>query len=205
MAELHVQPRRNSYWWLWLLLAIIIIGGAVYYFLNYYQKDNNQSNNTTTTTDSTSYNQQNKTDSTHIPTTANLWSQVNYDSPDTTFSEVTDKEVSTKANAHFVIYTMNDSTLFENNKSELLNGGKKGLKQIAASIEKRFKDGDVRIYNQTDSTRKDQLADTRAENVKKYLIKNSKLEGNKISVYKVGEPSSLPTKNNTVNIVVKRG
>jgi outer membrane protein OmpA-like peptidoglycan-associated protein len=204
MAELHVQPKRNSYWWLWLLLAIIIIGGAVYYYLNYYQKDNTRSNNTTTT-DSTSYNQQYKTDSTRVPATANLWSQVNFDSPDTTYAEVTDKEVSAKANAHFVIYSMNDNTLFENNKSELRNDGKKGLKQIASSIDQRFKDGDVRIYNQTDSTKPDPLADERVENVKKYLIKNSKLEENKISVYKVGEPSSLPTKSNTVNIVVKRG
>jgi outer membrane protein OmpA-like peptidoglycan-associated protein len=205
MAELHVQPKRNSYWWLWLLLAIIIIGGAVYYYLNYYQKDNTRLNNTTTTTDSTSYNQQYKTDSTNVPTTANLWSQVNFDSPDTTYAEVTDKEVSTKANAHFVIYSMNDSTLFENNKSDLRNDGKKALKQIAASIDQRFKDGDVRIYNQTDSTKHDPLANERAENVKKYLIKNSKLEENKISVYKVGEPPFLPTKSNTVNIVVKRG
>jgi outer membrane protein OmpA-like peptidoglycan-associated protein len=134
MAELHVQPKRNSYWWLWLILAIIIIGGAVYYYLNYYQKDNTRSNNTTTT-DSTSYNQQNKTNSTDVPATANLWSQVNFDSPDTTYTEVTDKEVSAKANAHFVIYSMNDSTLFENNKSELRNDGKKWLKQIATSID----------------------------------------------------------------------
>ncbi|HEV2832570.1 MAG TPA: OmpA family protein, partial [Hanamia sp.] len=196
MAELHVQPKRNSYWWLWLLLAIIIIGGAVYYYLNYFQKDNARSNNATAT-DSTSSNQQNKTNSTNVPATANLWSQVNFDSPDTTYTEVTDKEVSAKANAHFVIYSMNDSTLFENSKSELRNDGKKGLKQIAASIDQRFKEGDVRIYNQTDSTRRDQLADARAENVKKYLIKNSKLEENKFSVYKVGEPSSLPTKSNT--------
>jgi outer membrane protein OmpA-like peptidoglycan-associated protein len=204
MAELHVQPRRNNYWWLWLILAIIIIGGAVYYYLNYYQKDNTRSNNTTTT-DSTSYNQQNKTDSTNVPTTANLWSQVNFDSPETTYTEITDKEVRAKADAHFVIYSMNDSTLFENNNSELRNDGKKGLKQIAASIDQRFKDRDVRIYNQTDSTKQDQLADARAENVKKYLIKNSKSDENKVSVYKVGEPSSLPTKNNTVNIVVNRG
>ncbi len=204
MAELHVQPKRNSYWWLWLLLAIIIIGGAVYYYLNYYQKDNNRSNNTTTT-DSTSYNQQNKTHSANVPTTANLWSQVNFDSPETTYTEITDKEVRAKANAHFVIYSMNDSTLFENNNSELRNDGKQGLKQIAASIDQRFKDRDVRIYNQTDSTKQDQLADARAENVKKYLIKNSKLEENKVSVFKVGDPSSLPTKSNTVHIVVNRG
>ena len=85
------------------------------------------------------------------------------------------------------------------------NDGKKGLKQIAASIDQRFKDGEVRIYNQTDSTKQDQLADARAENVKKYLIKNSKLQENNVSVYKVGEPSSLSTKSNTVHIVVKRG
>jgi len=205
MAELHVQPKRNNYWWLWLLLVILIIAAAVYYYLNYYQKGNTLSNSTTT--DSTSYNRQNNatTDSTNVaPANANLWSQINFNSPDTIYAEVTDKNVTEKANAHFVIYSINDNALFDNNKSDLRDDGKRSLKQIGASIDKRFENADVRIYNQTDSLKRDQLADERAEAVKKYLINNSKLKENHISVYKVGESSSLPTNSNTIDIVVNR-
>jgi hypothetical protein len=115
MAELHVQPKRNNYWWLWLLLALIIIAGGLYYYFNYYQKDNGVTN--TTNTD-TSY-RESTTNVDTINTVAagdNLWSQVNFDSPDTTYDEVSDKKVATKANAHFVIYTISSNDLFPEKK-----------------------------------------------------------------------------------------
>ena len=41
MAQLHVQPKRNSYWWLWLLLTLMVIAGAIYWYINYYHKNGN--------------------------------------------------------------------------------------------------------------------------------------------------------------------
>ena len=35
MANLHVQPKKNSNAWLWIILLIIIIAAAAYYFLVY--------------------------------------------------------------------------------------------------------------------------------------------------------------------------
>jgi flagellar motor protein MotB len=206
MAELHVQPKRNNYWWLWLLLAIIIIGGAIYYYVNYYQKGKTI---TGTTSDSTYSTNNTMTDTTSDTTTvamghANLWSQVDFNSPDTTYSEVTDKNIKTRSNAHFVIYTLNSQDLFVNDKSDLSNNGKQSLKQVGASINKRFDSSDVKIYDQADTTKQDRLATERAEMVRNYLINNSKLDQQHVTVYQRGEPASVPDKSNTVNIVVKR-
>ena len=202
MAELHVQPKRNSYWWLWLLLAIIIIGGAIYYYLNYYQKGKTIMG---TTSDST-YSSNNTANDTNTVAMgpSNLWSQIDFNSPDTTYSEVTDKNIKTRSNAHFVIYTLNSNDLFENDKSDLSNNGKQCLNQVAASINKRFDSSDVKIYDQADTTKQDRLAMERAEMVRNFLVNNSKIDQQHVSVYQRGEPASVPDKSNTVNIVVKR-
>jgi len=203
MAELHVQPKRNNYGWLWLLLAILIIGGALYYYFNYYKKSD--TTGYTTHTDST--HQQNNRNTNTVDTASkpdNLWSQVNFDSPDTTYTEVSDKKVSTKANAHFVIYSLNSNDLFSDNKSDLNKEGKESLQQVRTSISQRFTSPDIKIYDQTDTSHIDSLAMERAQSVSDYLSKNSKIDKNRITVYHPGEPASLPTKTNTMNIVVKR-
>lgn len=202
MAELHVQPKRNNYWWLWLLLAIIIIGGALYYYFNYYKKgDTVVSTNTDTTYQTSSA----PADSENTVSTGdNLWSQVNFDSPDTTYAEISDKKVTAKANAHFVIYSISNGDLFTGNKSDLSSEGKETLKQVRTSISDRFTSPEIKIYNQVDTSSVDSLARERAQSVSDYLGNNSKIEKSKISVYQPGEPASLPTKENTVNIVVKR-
>ncbi len=202
MAELHVQPKKNSYWWLWLLLAIILIAGAIYYYLNYYQKGEQIA---PTTTDSTYSTNNTASDSTTVAMGhANLWSQIDFNSPDTTYSEVTDKNIKTQSNAHFVIYSLNTNNLFPNDKSELSDKGKQSLNQIGASINKRFDSADVKIYDQSDTTKQDRLATERAEMVRNYLIDNSKLNQQHVTCYQRGEPASVPDKSNTVNIVVKR-
>lgn len=203
MAELHVQPKRNNYWWLWLLLAIIIIGGAIFYYVNYYQKGKTLFN--TTNTDSTYSQNTTPADSTNMGLgQANLWDQIDFNSPDTTYNEVTDKNVTTKSNAHFVIYSMNTQNLFVDNKSDLSNDGRNSLNQIASSINKRFNSADVKLYAQSDTAQADQLAVQRAESISNYLSNNSNLDQSHITVYHPGEPSSVPGKSNTVNIVVKR-
>lgn len=202
MAELHVQPKKNSYWWLWLLLAIIIIAGAIYYYLNYYQKGEQIA---PTTTDSTYSTNNTATDSKAVAMGhANLWGQIDFNSPDTMYPEVTDKNITTQSNAHFVIYSLNTNNLFLSDKSELSNKGKQSLNQVSASINKRFDSADVKIYDQSDTTKQDRLATERAEMVRNYLIDNSKLNQQHVAIYQPGEPTSVPDKSNTVNIVVKR-
>lgn len=200
MAELHVQPKRNNFWWLWLLLAIIIIAGLFYYF-NYYQKGKTLDMGITkdSTTNSTS-------DTTVIGTSpnANLWDQIDFNSPDTAYPEITDKNVVTRSNAHFVIYTADVQNLFSDDKNDLSTGGKKSLDQIASSINQRFNSADVRIYAQSDTAHIDSLALQRSDSIKNYLVKNSNIDQSRITIYHPGEGTSVPGKKNTVNIVVKR-
>ena len=173
MAELHVQPKRNNYRWLWLLLALIIIAGAVYYYFNYYQKNDTGTN--TTNTDTTY--QESRADVDTINTASagdNLWSQVNFDSPDTTYTEISDKKVTTKANSHFVVYTISTGDLFSDNKSDLSKDGKESLKQVRTSISQRFDSPEIKIYDQTDTSHIDSLAMERAKSVSDYLANNSK-------------------------------
>jgi outer membrane protein OmpA-like peptidoglycan-associated protein len=200
MAELHVQPKRNNYWWLWVLLILIIIAALIYYF-NYYQKG--KSLQLPGTADSTAMNNPD-TVSAPVAPTANLWDQVDFDSPDTSYVEVTDKNIMTKSNSHFVIYSEDVSHLFENGKSDVSKEGKQSLDQIASSINKRFTTADVRIYAQSDTAHADQLAMQRGESVSNYLAKNTNIDQSRISVFHPGEGTSVPGKKDQVSIVVKR-
>ena len=200
MAELHVQPKRNNYWWLWVLLILIIIAALIYYF-NYYQKG--KPLQLPGAADSTAMNNPD-TVSAPVAPTANLWDQVDFDSPDTSYVEVTDKNIMTKSNSHFVIYSEDVSNLFENGKSDLSKEGKQSLDQVASSINKRFNTADVRIYAQSDTAHADQLAMQRGESVSNYLVKNTNIDQSRISVFHPGEGTSVPDKKDQVSIVVKR-
>jgi len=201
MAELHVQPKRNNYWWLWLLLILIIIAALIYYF-NYYQKGKQLE--LPGAADSTATVNNADTASPAVAPTANLWDQVDFDSPDTSYPEVTDKNLVTKSNSHFVIYSEDVSNLFENGKSDLSKEGKQSLDQVASSINKRFNTADVRIYAQSDTAHADQLAMQRGESVSNYLVKNTNIDQSRISVFHPGEGTSVPDKKDQVSIVVKR-
>lgn len=201
MAELHVQPKRNNYWWLWLLLILIIIAALIYYF-NYYQKGKQVE--LPGAADSTATMNNADTASAAVAPTANLWDQVDFDSPDTSYPEVTDKNLITKSNSHFVIYSEDVSNLFENGKSDLSKEGKQSLDQVASSINKRFNTADVRIYAQSDTAHADELAMQRGESVSSYLAKNTNIDQSRISVFHPGEGTSVPDKKDQVSIVVKR-
>ena len=201
MAELHVQPKRNNYWWLWLLLILIIIAALIYYF-NYYQKGKQLE--LPGAADSTVTINNTDTASVAVAPTANLWDQVDFDSPDTSYPEVTDKNLITKSNSHFVIYSEDVSTLFENGKSDLSKEGKQSLDQVASSINKRFTTADMRIYAQSDTAHADPLAMQRGESVSNYLAKNTNIDQSRISVFHPGEGTFVPDKKNQVSIVVKR-
>jgi|SRR6185437_3448620 len=203
MAELHVQPKRNNYWWIWIILLIIIIAG-IYYYFNYYNK-NDTVENTTTTIDSSSVENNTKVDTSSIsPAGDNLWSQVDFNSPDTTFSEINGSHTTIKSNSHFVIYSISDQSLFDNNNNEITNDGKKILGEVGASIQKRFPGPEVRILGQPDSVTSQDLTSQRAQAVSAFLVNSSKLNQNHVFVYHSGEPVTLPEKGNRVYIIVKR-
>jgi outer membrane protein OmpA-like peptidoglycan-associated protein len=216
MAELHVQRKRNNYWWLWILL-ILIIAAAIWLYMNYNHKNGNLGNILNiVTTDSTHKERQNESPADTTSGTAGFWHELDFNMPDTNYSEVNDKNVKEKANEHYAIYSIKNDVLFGSNKTDLQPAGKNSLQQIAASINKRFKDADVRIYSRgyTSGNEKQynaQLAEQRAEAVKNFLARDSKLNEKHISVNPVGDSavSSKATtaegqKTSSINIVARR-
>jgi flagellar motor protein MotB len=202
MAELHVQPKRNNFWWIWLLLIIIIIAAIIYY-TNY--KKNNPVNNNTALVDSSGQQNNLPADTSSLSLAgANLWSQADLNSEDTTFDEISDSHISVKTNAHFIIYSIADEGLFENNKSDFTNDGTKILTQVGESIAKRYDSADVRIFDNTDSSASEDLSAQRAKAVSDYLVNSSKLDKSHVSVYQTGEPITLPDKSNRDYIIVKK-
>jgi hypothetical protein len=199
MAELHVQPKKNKLWWLWLLLAIIVIAAIIYYI--YSQKGKTFGMDTTNDSVLNSYTP--PADSIVAPN-ANLWDQVDFNSPDTSYAEVVNKNVTIRSNAHFAIYSLPVDHVFDDSETALSNEGKQNLKQVGASIHQRFNPADVRIYAQSDTARVDSLALQRGQAISDYLVNNSSIDESHISVFHPGEGTSVPDKKNTVNIVVKR-
>jgi flagellar motor protein MotB len=203
MPELHEKPKRNNYQWLWLLPAVIIVSGVTYYYFNYYPKNKPGASATVT---GSLYNENND------PTTSesnrsgplNSWGRIDFDSPDTAYAEVTDKNVAIKSDAQYVIYSLNSQNVFADNKSDLSNQGRQSLHQIGASINQRFQSDDIKIYDKSDTLPPGSIAEERAESVCNYLINDSKLNQSHVTFYYTSKPSSAASKSGTVNIVVKR-
>lgn len=204
MAELHVQPKRNNYWWLWVILIIIIIAFA-YYFFDVYKKNNTVETNSTTLLDSSNNQNEAQPDTSTLSLAGdNLWNQVDFNSPDTSFSEVNDSRITLNSNAHFLIYSLSSQYLFENNNSSLTREGKSSLNQVGTSIKRRFDSADVRVLDNTDSTTSKSLASERSKAINNYLVDSLNLGQSHVSVFQTGEPMKIPDKSNTDYIVVKK-
>ncbi len=202
MAALQAQPKKNNYRWLWLP-AILVISGVVYYYLNYYQKNKTEAG--TKITGSISGEDNNPHGSESMGSgPLNTWGRIDFNSPDTTYAEITNKDVTVKSNPQFVIYSINSQNVFADNKSDLSNEGKQGLNQIGASINQRYKSADIKIYDKSDTIEPGRLAEERAESIANYLIHNSKLDQGHLTFFYKSKPSSKADKSSTVNIVVKR-
>jgi outer membrane protein OmpA-like peptidoglycan-associated protein len=197
MAELHVQPKRKSNWWLWLLLAAIAIALIFYFSKGCSSENTNQSASTSTATgDSTAAGAVAATE----PTTAGVESSdIDFNSPTASYDEITDKDISIRGTDKYAIYSLGENVLFDVDKSAIRQDAEPRLKQIAASLKKRFPSAELRIYGRTDSTgdaahNKD-LAEQRAQSVKNWMVKNAGVEETKVALYPLGE--SRPVASNT--------
>lgn len=216
MAELHVQRKRNSNWWIWLLLAIIIIGAAVFIYLYYYDKNaatNSPGVSDTTLSDTVNRNASyNLSDSTTM--NGGFWEQIDFNATDTTYDEVRSKKVTEKADRAYGIYRIENDLLFDSGKTFLSTAGREVLNDVGASLNKRFRDGNVKIYSHMDTSDAElyQVADQRADVVRQYLANKSKLDARQISIYPIGKFSALAydrsglgnQKDKSIQIVAKR-
>ena len=208
MAELDVQPKKKTSWWPWLLLAIILL--ALILLLS--RSCNKNDVAATTTPDSTVNNRSAVSEG----TVNSKWDDIDFNAPSASYDEITNKNISVRGNDKYAIYSLGENVLFDEGKSTIRPDAEQNLKQLAASIQKRFNQNDVRIYGYTDSIgasdANKQLPEQRAESVRKWFIGNGNVNENRISVHSVGESQPVATngteegrqQNRRVEVVVKK-
>lgn len=204
MAQLDPQPRRSTAWIIWLIIIVVIVAIIVFFLRS--------KNNT-----SDAMGEAAASDSTTIESQINNnWTGIEPNVPVAEYDELQDTNVSVRATNDYAIYSLKESVLFAEGETSLGDNGSDKLKQIAASAEKRFAGGDIRIYGHTDSTGTKQdnkeLALQRAEAVKNWLVQNGNISAERISLNPVGEADPISTnstekgrlQNRRVEIVVRK-
>lgn len=185
MAELNVQPKKRTNILPWLLLLAGII--ALIWWLTRDKKENVA---TTPPADTVS------TQPAINTTTSTDWNGIDFNSPDLSYDEITDKNINVRGNNNYGIYGLGENILFDEGKATIRTDAAANLKQITGSIDKRYNGGQVRVYGYTDSTGSAganmQLAQQRADAVKTWLQSNG-MDASSISVNAVGEARPVAT------------
>lgn len=183
MAELDVQPKKSSPW-IWILLALIAI--VILFFL---LKGCNSKTTTVAATDSTTT----KT----VAVTRPDWDKVNFNAAKTTDADVTDPAIAVSGNDQYTIYTLGENILFATDQNDLQGTAGDRLKQIVASLNKRFKGASIGVYGSTDSTgtagHNKMLGAERAAAVKNWLVQTGGLDSTLVSIHSLGETKPVAT------------
>lgn len=191
MAHLEVKPKSGTPWWLWLLLALIAL--AILLFLvkgcGNKSKEVATTDSTATTADTSS------TKDNALAATEPDWNSVDFNSPKSTDADITDNDIQVSGNDKYTIYTLGENILFATDKKEVQGSADAKLKQIIASLNKRFKGATIGVFGNTDSTgtagHNKELGAERAAAVKAWLTKNGGLDESKVSVHSYGEKAPV--------------
>lgn len=193
MADLHVQPKKQSSWLPWLIGILILIALLVF-FLRSCNKTNAVA---ATNADSTATNGGAVATTTPAGTTTPDWADLDRNAPNAAYDEITNKDISVRGNDNYGIYSLGENILFETNKSTIRREAEQNLQQLAASIRKRFAGGDLRVYGYTDSVGaagyNKELAQQRAEAVRNWLAANAGIDSGRISINAIGEGAPVAT------------
>jgi len=185
MAHLEVKPKSRTPWWVWLLLVVIAL--AILFFLFKGSGDGKE----VVTTDSTSTTTEMTEGKQAVAATEADWNSVDFDSPKSEDAEVTDKDIQVSGNDKYTIYTLGENILFATDNNAVQGSAEAKLKQIVASLNKRYKGATIGVFGSTDSTgpadHNKELGAERASAIKAWLTKNGGIEDSKISVHSFGE------------------
>ena len=210
MADLDVQPKKSRPWWIWLLL--ILIGLAVAFVLSRGcdREDDDAAE------EATEMGAADTTAAVTTETTDDEWGDVNFDAPAATYEEITDKDINVRGTDDYAIYSLDETILFDTDKSTIKPAAADKLKQVAASMGKRFSGSKVRIYGYTDAqgsaTYNKELAEQRAAAVQNWLVQNGNITQDNVTLHPVGESRPVASnataagrqQNRRVEIVARR-
>ncbi len=196
MADIDVQPKRkNSSWLTWLIAALILLG-LLFFLLRGCNKTTTVANTTDSTTTIKDTGGAVAT-TTPAGSTTPDWADVDRNAPTAAYGEITDKGITVRGNDNYGIYSLGENILFETDKSTLRKDAEQNLKQVVASINKRFNGGNLRVYGYTDSTGtkgyNKELAQQRAEAVRTWLATNGGIDSTKISINAIGDAAPVAT------------
>jgi outer membrane protein OmpA-like peptidoglycan-associated protein len=185
MADLSVQPKKRNSILPWLLLLLGI--AALIWFLVRRNHDTDTDSNAATTSNTATAND------TH---TATDWNSIDFAAPALSYEEISDKNIDVRGNNSYGIYGLGENILFDEGKATIRPDAEANLKQITASIDKRYNGGDVRVYGYTDANgsaeSNKELAQQRADAVKAWLQSNG-IDAGRISVNAIGEARPVAT------------
>jgi len=173
MADLDVQPKRSGPWWLWLLITLIALVILIFFFKGCHSKTK------------------------AVGATQTDWNGVDFNSAKTSDADVTDTTISISGNPHYTIYTLGENILFATGQNSLQAAAGDKLKQVVASLNKRFKGASIGVFGSTDSTgtagHNQMLGAERAAAVKNWLVKDGGLDPALVSVHSLGEAKPVAT------------
>lgn len=192
MAQLDVQPKRKSSVFIWIIFAILAVGVAVLLY-----KGCNKTAPLKVDTSDTVKTDSAKIDSNVIVTTQPNWNAIDFNIPRSNYNEVTDTAIIVRGNDKYTIYSLGENILFTADKSTLQPSAEAKLKQIAASLARRYKTAEIAVYGHTDSTgtagANKQLGEDRANAVKDWLATKAGIIPDKISIHSLGEQKPVAT------------
>lgn len=203
MTELHVEKKKNN-GWIWIIIILIILGAIAYWLFSGGDTTNtNQAQNADTTqiqqipvkADTA----QTRQAGVVAATTADF-SNVAFDAPENKLDEIKDPSIKVRGNDQYSIYDLGGNILFDKGKSVIKPASRIKLKEIAQSINQRYKGNKIAIFGNADSDGGQQmnldLAKVRAKSVKDVLVNDDNIDASLITTKTFGESKPIaPNKN----------
>lgn len=116
---------------------------------------------------------------------------------DVKFKEITVPGLTVRGDSTYNVYSMEETVLFETNKSTIKPTAAASLQQVVGSINQRYGTRKIRVMGFADSrgdkSYNRELSAQRAEAVKDYLVNNSKIAADRVSVEPMGESQPVAT------------
>ncbi len=194
MAELNVQPKSKSGSLLaWILLGLGVLALIIWLVRG---RGNDADDNAMNTTDTLTNNVSNQAQAGVNSVTA-WWDNLDFNAPTLNYDEVTNKDIDVHGDANYAMYGMDETVLFDKYQASIRSTAADNLNQISASIKKRYNGAEVQVYGFADATGPEpankEMAMQRANAVREWLVANSGIPQDRISVHSEGENNPVAT------------
>ena len=121
----------------------------------------------------------------------NAWDMTKAKLADVKFKEVTTPGITVRGDSTYSVYSVDETVLFDTDKSDIKPSAAATLQQITGSIGQRYATQQMRVMGFADSrgdkSYNRELSEKRAEAVKNYLVDTGKIDASRVSVEPMGE------------------